>query len=438
VTANIGPAAAHRRASKLLFLYGIIGTLLSVAQLEIAWFANVNGWFPYCPPHEAETETLPAHWLRTKAAGAANGSGTGTAAWFGNGTAPAPGDWVWAPYGRLQFYYPATVSALEAAAPGAAGPTYALRLAPEVQLTRAALKAGAGAAALTLRGVPMSRLRSHHRHSGALALHSAVQARFRGRGVYYDATITAVTPLWPQSASPPSGAYPFEYTVTYAGVIAPGGERLPCDFWRPGSSSVFGRGSGPANAVRGLLSLTTLIMLYFLHQEYTLEAIAQVKHDRLPRWHAGFWGVPPLRRGFLLEAALLSAHAFPGVEAFRSPTLLLWLSLLPFTRLYLVLRPLMANTSLGTKYARFVGRVTDVEIDVWMLLKYLRVRHPVRSLGALFLTTLLLLGYSLSATESVLCSYAHQSVSFRVSAHCSPMPFKQAIYTLLLTVGEIG
>ena len=302
----------QQRLSDRLLALALLGVLLMVAQLELAWHTASDGGLrraafgmdvPICGAAanlssgswEAAPRTaagVGAARLRAAPAAlaavaapswtAAAPPATGTSVWVlhGGGAGAGAGGGAFA----AAWYYPATVRAAAAAAAAAAA-TLELSLQPAGEAEGATVPSLPTTALLSAAS-PRAVLPRGAAGGAPLAPGTAVQALYTaGSRWYYGASVQRAAPA-PSPAGAAAGEQHFAYSLAFPLERAPGGSYAPCDagevpfrpawWWEEGGGSG-GRGSSweagwwAVQLLRMLCLLSTAALLYTLLQYYRVE-----------------------------------------------------------------------------------------------------------------------------------------------------------------------
>ncbi|DBA04188.1 TPA: hypothetical protein N0F65_004296 [Lagenidium giganteum] len=185
------------------------------------------------------------------------------------------------------------------------------------------------------------------------------------------------------------------------------------------------------HSLRVLISLSTVLMLYYVYVYYAAECeVMKIKNI-----------VPPkatllsssLRNHLVAECLVLAVHPFPGLDSVDSqwPHLVVFVSLLMFARVFLILRVVQFRHSFNTSNGWFISSLTNVDFTTTFFLKSTLKNYPSRCIIACFVLLLGVVGYSLFVVERFLCAFDR-------NARCEPMGLDDALWTLIITMLTIG
>ena len=185
------------------------------------------------------------------------------------------------------------------------------------------------------------------------------------------------------------------------------------------------------NSIRSLISITTLIMLYYQYKYFLQECeLMKVKNMIPPQ--ATLW-TSHQKWPFLFETFIYLLHPFPGVELLdiNWPDLTIMLSLAMFSRVLLVGRLIKFRSALNTSNGWFIGSLTNVDFTAAFFLKTALKNYPGRCMVLCLALLLLIAGYCLFVIERFMCA-------FSIDSCCQPMSLYDAEWMLVITILTIG
>ena len=186
------------------------------------------------------------------------------------------------------------------------------------------------------------------------------------------------------------------------------------------------------NIVRGLISATTVVSLFYGFRYYS--ALWELRKLRnLAPQKASLWGSGQLVWEFLLETAFLLVHSFPGIDNIddKHPSFLIAMNLGMFCRIVLFTRVLRYHSPLNTSNGRFIGSLTNVDFSTSFIVKTTLKDSPVKFVTLTFLTLILVSSYSLHIVDSYMCA-TYESMK------CEPVSFFDSCWLLIITILTVG